>query len=522
MNPIRPRAALLLLLLPLTGLAGSAIPARGPLDHLTAPQPGTRHREAGSWVAVPPGQAIDLLSTASPGRIVRIWATVAVQQPHTTRALSLEAYWDGAAEPAIRVPLGDFFGVGHGEGGELNSLPVQALDDGYSCFWPMPFLKGARLMIRNDGPKEARIYYQVDWDALAPKEVDPMRFQASWRREAATDPARPFLIADIHGQGHYVGTVLSIDPKTPGWWGEGDDIYYVDGQPGRDGAGQPTPWTIRGTGTEDLVMQGFGLVPSDSAFAGAVDQPGRHLTLYRWFVQDPLPFRERLQVFMEQQGRPVQARSDDVSGAGFWYQLPPLSSVPALPAFAERLPAPPLAASAWEFPAGSPPAIPADLRAAATTSRASNTCLPPARHTLNRPVGVQDLSGVRFELLPDCDRPSAVSLSGKGAGGPISVALPPGGTDLYLLLAADGERDQPALTVTSGAWSETLRFGTHLDPFNDPWPVPSGRIAFLTDAQLRPRAVYAARISLPPGADRVALQAAPGAEVTVFAISRGG
>ena len=31
------------------------------------------------------------------------------------RSLRIQFYWDGAAKPAVDVPLGDFFGVGLGQ-----------------------------------------------------------------------------------------------------------------------------------------------------------------------------------------------------------------------------------------------------------------------------------------------------------------------------------------------------------------------------------------------------------------------
>ena len=47
----------------------------------------------------------------APGGSQHIWLTT-----HTDhwRSLLLRFYWDGAAEPAVEVPLGDFFGQGWG------------------------------------------------------------------------------------------------------------------------------------------------------------------------------------------------------------------------------------------------------------------------------------------------------------------------------------------------------------------------------------------------------------------------
>jgi len=55
-------------------------------------------------------------------------------------------YWDGAKEPAVEAPVGDFFANAFGKRSEVISLPVIVEDgDSYNCFWHMPFRKSARI-----------------------------------------------------------------------------------------------------------------------------------------------------------------------------------------------------------------------------------------------------------------------------------------------------------------------------------------------------------------------------------------
>ena len=63
-------------------------------------------------------------------------------------------------------------------------------------------------------------------------------------------------------------------------------------------------------------------------------------------------------------------------------------------------------------------------------------------------------------------------------------------------------------------------FGQQLNTSKDPWPVPNGRIATLLDQNMQLRASYVAQISLPPGATTLTLQAAPGVNATLYAVSR--
>ena len=86
-------------------------------------------------------------TSTAPGRITHIWITT-----HTDnwRTLLLRAYWDGADEPAIEVPYGDFFCQRLGRFAQVNSQPIAANPHGgFNSYWPMPFRAGARLTMEN-------------------------------------------------------------------------------------------------------------------------------------------------------------------------------------------------------------------------------------------------------------------------------------------------------------------------------------------------------------------------------------
>ena len=51
------------------------------------------------------------------------------------------------------------------------------------------------------------------------------------------------ILDGVQGQGQYVGTYLAWEVHSPGWWGEGEIKFYLDGD-------KEFP-TICGTGTED-------------------------------------------------------------------------------------------------------------------------------------------------------------------------------------------------------------------------------------------------------------------------------
>jgi hypothetical protein len=102
------------------------------------------------------------------GCINHIWCTVGFcPQPHHLRRLVLCMAWDGEPGYSVQVPLGDFFGVGHGRMVNFASLPLQMSPaDGraFNCFFPMPFASRALIELQNDCDVEVEQYFYVDYE----------------------------------------------------------------------------------------------------------------------------------------------------------------------------------------------------------------------------------------------------------------------------------------------------------------------------------------------------------------------
>ena len=107
----------------------------------------------------------------------------------TGAGLVLRAYWDGADEPAVEVPFGDFFCSGWGRFAQVSSQPVAANPNGgFNSYWPMPFRSGARLTVENPSEVPVTVYYQVTYEMgedhadrrLPPRPVAPQ--QSAGRR----------------------------------------------------------------------------------------------------------------------------------------------------------------------------------------------------------------------------------------------------------------------------------------------------------------------------------------------------
>ena len=334
-----------------TGLAGPGDPM---LSALTRISEGQSRRESSSnadlnsngdaWT-IKAGETVVLADLSGPGAITHMWNTVASQDPFSGRSLVLRIYWDGNEKPSVEAPLGDFFGVGHGAIANFNSLPVSVSSYGRSrtCYWRMPFAKRAKITLTNEdrGFGPVSFYFYVDWVKLPTWIQDTLYFHA---RYGQSFPAKPgdYTILETKGRGHYVGTVYSVHQVKNGWFGEGDDRFYIDGE------AQPS---LRGTGTEDYFNDAWGFrafaAPSHGVTLYEGPFAGDRVTAYRWHLADPVHFKTGLKVTIEHKGSiytdagvstaSSKERSDWLSSVAFWYQTPPVASSEPLPVATNRL-----------------------------------------------------------------------------------------------------------------------------------------------------------------------------------------
>lgn len=294
---------------------------------------------------IKPGGTLTLEKLEGPGQIVHIWCTIADSDPYYSRMLTLKMYWDGESDPSVECPIGDFFGIGHGVDKAFTSLPVRVSSEGRgrNCYWPMPFHKTARIEVVNESEKPCdAFYYYIDWQKLPSLPADTGLFHAKYRQEFPCVMGRNYLIADIVGRGHYVGTVQSVYHTSPGWYGEGDDFFFIDGEK------EPR---LRGTGTEDYFCNGWGFTEQAGPFYGTPlwegDDTGDRGTAYRWHIPDPINFHKSLRVEIEHKGWEqfpdgttdgFIERDDLMSSVAFWYQIEPHKPWAPLPPGRDRLP----------------------------------------------------------------------------------------------------------------------------------------------------------------------------------------
>jgi len=288
-------------------------------------------------VRINPGQTFLMADIEGCGAVQHIWMT----PTGNNRFNILRIYWDGEEKPSVECPAGDFFACGMGQYIGVNSLAVCVNPkSGFNCYWVMPFRKRCKITMTNIDAKPMVLYYQIDY-TLTDVPKDAAYFHAQFRRVNPLPYKQDYTILDgVRGKGHYVGTYMIWGSNSPGWWGEGEIKFFMDGD-------TKFP-TICGTGTEDYFcgsygfdkFQGRGYQEFSSPYTGmpqvieSETQP--RFGLYRWHIQDPVRFEEDLKVTMQALGWQSEGRylplKDDLSSVAYWYQAEPHARFPKLPA----------------------------------------------------------------------------------------------------------------------------------------------------------------------------------------------
>lgn len=332
---------------------------------LTRQQTYVQHRASSSdptganadFRVVAPGATLTVLDVDGPGTISHIWFTINDGESYNLKRIVLRMYWDGEQSPSVETPIGDFFGLGLGYyynwHSELLSVgSVQALN----CFFPMPFRHHARITITNQGKQPiGSFYYNIGYRTYShPLPPDSLYFHAEYRQaqpnhgwtdnwETNQDPLvndkanlygkGNYVWLDAKGHGQFVGVTMSVLQNQDMWWGEGDDMFFIDG------AKRPS---IAGTGTEDYFLGAwdFGGRPFSYPLYGAPvvgkEVAGSRSSVYRFHLDSPIPFTKSIQATIEHGN--ANDRSDNYYSVAYWYQAEPHKPFPPLPPVDQRLP----------------------------------------------------------------------------------------------------------------------------------------------------------------------------------------
>jgi hypothetical protein len=321
----------------------------------------------GNWQnKIKPGETREIGNVEGPGIIKHIWITIASSEYYHLKKIILRIYWDGETNPSVETPIGDFFGLGLGKynlyESEYTSVGSQRA---LNAYFPMPFKKSAKISITNEGEEAiGAFYYNIDWEKHRSLPEGILYFHAQYRQETPTDGwtnnwerngdsiinnhKNPkgdgnYVIMEAKGKGHFLGVTHSIIQNQGDWWGEGDEMIFIDGAEDAQ---------IKGTGAEDYYLGawcygGCGINPFGNAKPefdydsygnplNGGDDRGAQWTVYRFHNKSPVTFNKSIKMTIEH-GH-ANHRSDNYYTVGYWYQSEPHMPFPKLANVKERIP----------------------------------------------------------------------------------------------------------------------------------------------------------------------------------------
>jgi hypothetical protein len=331
----------------------------------------TSGRNADFW-RIEPGEARVLADIRGAGQITHIWMT----QPNHYRECLLRITWDNAKKPSVLVPLGDFFGLGHALVNSYQSALFSAsthfpyqfeMGCALNCYVPMPFHERALVELVNESDDPHFQYFYVNYETFDDLPDDAGYFHAEFRRvnpfggwgaeiasnkpgshlsnavnEKQTAWDDNYVILETKGKGHYIGCNLSVTNFRGDWWGEGDDMIWVDGY--------KWPPDLHGTGSEDYLNQAWGMQENaflrngSSLFEGRTTLPptsaspwsqGAYQTSYVFHLENPVRFRESIKVTIEH-GH-ANHLANEMSSVAYWYAEKPTAAIKP-PSVKKRMP----------------------------------------------------------------------------------------------------------------------------------------------------------------------------------------
>lgn len=305
--------------------------------------------------SIAPGHTLNVFDARGPGIITHIWFTIAAQSSQHLKELVLRIYWDGNAKPSVETPVGDFFGLNLGEyflyqSAFLNCSSTKALN----CYFAMPFRGAARITVTNESHQAVGAFYSnIDYQTVSTLPEDALYFHAQYRqatpnravtfssgeKETNLHGKGNYVFLETRGRGHVMGVTLGVLQNSESWFGEGDEMVFVDDH---------SAPLINGTGTEDYFCGAWdfggrnGATPFSNLYNGApyialAERTGGRYCLYRWHADNPIAFQQSVKHTIEH-GH-ANDRADCFYSVAYWYQTEPYTEFPALPPLSSRIPA---------------------------------------------------------------------------------------------------------------------------------------------------------------------------------------
>ena len=302
---------------------------------------------------LPARTTVSVWASSGPGTVTAINLRLRHVSQEALRHVRIKAYWDGEREPSVNSPLGPFFGTGYWptptdpdtklrygfcpttlqKGAVVlgrtatHSLPVGSDAEGFYNFFPMPFLKSARIDLVNESDTVISGVEVTVKDVAGQPPPSSAYFHAQWREEDPTLPHHDYTVLETRGHGHYVGSVLVMSSinydsaksdQVQRSYLEGDARFYIDDN---------RTFANASTGTEEYFLWGwYDLVNMDRVFSFPVNGYPTHdidsqdnSVMYRFHLSDLVPYYRSFRFALEH--GPEGEIPSHYSSTGFYYQV---------------------------------------------------------------------------------------------------------------------------------------------------------------------------------------------------------
>lgn len=244
------------------------------------------------------------------------------------RSTVIEMSFDG--NQTLWIPAGEFFGTGY----QLNPSKTwftQVNENGWmETRWMMPFKKSAQIRLVNLGTQTVNAEVEISTESCNWKS-NSMYFGASWHEFNQISTAKDdtssgdewhfdMNYVTLNGQGVYVGDAITVFNTVDGWWGEGDEKIFVDGEkfPSSIGTGSEDYYGYAWCRPEKFSHPFIAQPVGDGSF-----HPGLSVNM-RYRSLDAIPFQTEINSNIEM-WHWIKAKVNYAQSA-FWYAKPGFTS----------------------------------------------------------------------------------------------------------------------------------------------------------------------------------------------------
>jgi hypothetical protein len=262
---------------------------------------GRRHGQEmlSQRVALAPGETACVARLDGPRAITALWAQLKLgdraDQMAALRKLALRITWDGQPDAAVWCPLGDFFGTAPGRN-LFKTLPLGMTEEGFYSYWYMPFATSALVELVNEDSLPRAVAFQITHAPLERPFEGLAHFHCKWHRDTVALPKDrwpDWIMLRTEGRGRFCGVSLHVWNPRGGWWGEGDEKFFVDGE--------KFPSTF-GTGSEDYFGYAWccpSLFQKPYHCQSLTENNHGHQSVARWHIVENVPFQKSFEACIE-------------------------------------------------------------------------------------------------------------------------------------------------------------------------------------------------------------------------------